>query len=244
MSATWVTFVFEAANFLLLAGLLAWLFFRPVRAALERRRVALESEERAAAEAHAAAETERSQLASERKAIEGERVAARERLRREAESEREALLEAGRAQMKRERERLDQELVTARHAQTRTLARDAAFAGRALVQRLLAELKGPELDELLLASACRELEGLARGGSLAPIVIESATPLDPARQARVSAAAGLGRGEAQARVDPELIAGLRVLTARGLVDGTVAGIAAQTERLLVSRIDGGNRSDE
>jgi hypothetical protein len=39
VSASWVTFAFEAANFLLLTALLAWLFFRPLRAALERRRV-------------------------------------------------------------------------------------------------------------------------------------------------------------------------------------------------------------
>jgi len=56
LSATWVTFLFEAANFLLLAAVLGWLFFRPVRDALERRRSELESEQRAATEARAEAE--------------------------------------------------------------------------------------------------------------------------------------------------------------------------------------------
>ena len=48
MSASWVTFVFEAANFLVLAALLGRLFFRPVRDALERRRAELEGEREAA----------------------------------------------------------------------------------------------------------------------------------------------------------------------------------------------------
>jgi F-type H+-transporting ATPase subunit b len=244
VSAGWVTFAFEAANFLLLMALLAWLFFRPVREALEKRRSEIEGEQRAAVAAREEAERERAQLAAERAAREVELAAARERLAREAESEREALLEAGRTQLKRERERLDLELRAARRAQTRALARDAAFAAHAIVRRLLAELKGPELEETLLASACRDLEELARGGPLAPIVIESAGPLLPAQEARLAAAAGAPRDAASSRIDPELVAGLRVLTARGLVDATVAGISAQTERLLVSRIDGENDRHE
>lgn len=244
MSAGWVTFAFEAANFLLLAVLLAWLFFRPVRAVLERRRGEIEGEQRAAAAAREQAERAREQLAAERSAQDAELAASRERLAREAESEREALLEAGRAQIRRERERLDLELRAARRAETRALARDAAFAAHAIVRRLLSELKGPDLEEMLRASACRNLEQLCRGGSLAPIVIESAEPLDPAQQARLASAAGVERDAASLRIDPDLVAGLRVLTARGLVDATVSGISAQTERLLVSRIDGENDRHE
>jgi F0F1-type ATP synthase membrane subunit b/b' len=225
-------------------ALLAWLFFRPLRAALERRRLELASEQSAAAAAREQAEREREQLALNRSAQEAEWVATRERLRGEVEGEREALLEASRAQMRRERERLDQELQAARRAQTHALARDAAFAGHAIVLRLLAELKGPELEEMLLGAACRNLEQLRGGGSLAPIVIESAGAVDPALQARIAVAAGVYRDAVQTRVDPELVAGLRVLTARGLVDATVAGISAQTERLLVQHIDGESNRHE
>ena len=244
MSDTWVTLAFESANFLLLTALLAWLFFRPVRTALERRRSQLESEQRAAADALQEAERERKQAFAQRSEQEAVLDASRERLRREAESEKHALLETGRAQMKRERERLEQELGAARRAQTRALARDAAFAAHAIVLRLLAELKGPELEETLLSSACRDLEQLRARGNLAPIVIESAVPLACATQGRIAAAAGIGPDDATARADPELIAGLRVLTARGLVDATVTGISAQTERLLVQHIDGESNRHE
>jgi hypothetical protein len=39
------------------------------------------------------------------------------------------------------------------------------------------------------------------------------------------------------RVDPQLVAGVRVLTARGLVDLSAAGLAAQSERLLIEQLE-------
>jgi F-type H+-transporting ATPase subunit b len=244
VSPSWVTFAFEVANFLLLTALLGWLFFRPVRAALERRRSQLESEQRAAAEARGRAEREHEEALARRRAEQAELERVREQLRGEAEGEKQALLEAGRAQLKRERSQLDQELRAARRGQTRALARDAAFAAHAIVERLLAELKGPDLEELLVGSACRNLGELRARGPLAPVVIESAAPLDAGTLARLAAAAGIAREDATTRVDPDLIAGLRVLTAHGLVDATVSGISAQAERLLVSRIESENHRHE
>ena len=237
MSASWVTFAFEAANFLLLAALLGWLFFRPVRAAIERRRGQIEGEQRAAAAAREQAVREREQLLAERREQQTQQDALRERLQREAEGEKEASIAAAREQMQRERKRLEQELLAQRRAQVRTSARDAAHAACEVVRQLLAALKGPELEEMLACAACRELEGLRARGALAPIVIESAEPLAPEARARVLAAAGAPSGPASERLDPELIAGLRVYTARGLVDATVAGASAQAERLLVSRLE-------
>ena len=88
MSASWVTFLFEAANFLLLAALLGWLFFRPVREVLERRRSELESEQRAAADARAEAERALGEARSRRAELEGSLEELRERVQREAEAER------------------------------------------------------------------------------------------------------------------------------------------------------------
>lgn len=239
MSASWITFAFEVANFLLLAALLGWLFFRPVRAALERRRSELENERCAALAAREQAERERSEAQAQRAEQQTGLDALRDRLRHEAEAEKQDLLERGRAQMQRERERVEQELLALRRAQARASARDAACAAHEIVRRLLAELNGPELEELLVSAACRELEALrASGGPLAPLVIESARPLAPETGRRLLAAAGNGAGDASVRVDPELIAGLRVLSARGLVDASVAGISGQTEQLLVQHVAG------
>ena len=237
MSPSWVTFLFEAANFLLLAALLGWLFFRPVRDVLERRRAEFESEQRSAAATRAEAERLLREARVQRSELEASLEDLRERVEREAEQERERVMETVRAQMQRERETLKQELVSLRRAQARALSRDAAFAAREIVVRLLEEIKGPELEHALLATACRQLEKLRGGGALAPVVIESARPLDDRALAAVAEAAGTSAADAVRRVAPDLVAGTRVLTARGLVDVSVAGLAAQAERLLVGLLD-------
>jgi F-type H+-transporting ATPase subunit b len=242
VSASWVTFLFEAANFLLLAVVLGWLFFRPVRNALERRRSELEGEQRAAADARAEAERALQHARGRRSELEGSLEELRERVQREAETESERLVETARAQMQRERETLKEELVSLRRAQARSLARDAAFAAKEIVVRLLEEMQGPDLEHTLLRAACRELEKLRSTGPLAPVVIESVRPLDNAALTALAEATGVAAADAAHRVDPDLVAGLRVLTARGLVDASAAGLAAQAERVLVSHLDRENSS--
>jgi F0F1-type ATP synthase membrane subunit b/b' len=237
VSASWVTFLFEAANFLLLAAVLGWLFFRPVRDALERRRSELESEQQAAANAHAEAENVLQHARERRSELEGSLEELRERVRREAETEAERLVEVARVQTQRERETLKGELVSQRRAQARSLVRDAAFAAREIVVRLLDEIEGPNLEDALQRTACRDLEKLRSSGSLAPVVIESTWPLDDAVVATLAEAAGIGPADAARRVDPDLVAGLRVLTARGLVDASAKGLATQAERFLVDKLD-------
>jgi F-type H+-transporting ATPase subunit b len=237
VSATWVTFLFEAANFLLLAAVLGWLFFRPVRDALERRRSELESEQRAAAEARAEAERAAQDARAKRAELEDSLEELRERVQSEAEAERERLVEAARAQMQRERETLKGELVAQRRAQARSLAHDAAFAAKEIVVRLLGEMEGPDLGDALLRAACGELEKLRSSGPLAPVVVESARALEDEAVAGLAQAAGVAAADVARRVDPDLVTGLRVLTARGLVDASAAGLAAQAERVLVSQLE-------
>ena len=243
MSATWVTFLFEAANFLLLAAALGWLFFRPVRAALERRREELESERRSAAEARAEAERVLADARTRRAELEGSLEELRARVQREAEAEGARFVEAARAQMQREREALKGELVSQRLAQARSLARDAAFAAKEIVTRLLEEMEGPDLEYTLRRAACRELKILASSGPLAPVVVESAHLLEDAALASLAEAAGVAATEAVHRVDPDLVTGVRVLTARGLVDASAAGLASQAERVLVSQLERENSND-
>ena len=169
--------------------------------------------------------------------LEGSLEELRDRVQREAEHERERLVEAARAQTQRERETLKEDLISLRRAQARSVARDAASAAREIVVRLLEEMEGPDLEHTLLGAACRELEKLRASGPLAPVVIESVHALDDEDLAALAEAAGVAAADAAQRVDPDLVAGLRVLTARGLVDASAAGLAAQAERVLVSQLD-------
>jgi F0F1-type ATP synthase membrane subunit b/b' len=237
VSPTWVTFLFEAANFLLLAAVLGWLFFRPVRDALEHRRSELEGERREAEQARAEAERSAREARERRAELEDSLEVLRERVRREAEEQGRRLLEEARARSQQERDAFKQELVSLRRAQARRLAGDAAFAAREIVVRLLAALEGPDLERMLRAAARRELAKLRSSGSLDPLLVESAGPLDRESLAALAEAAGLPGAETRHRVDPALVAGVRVLTARGLVDASAAGLAAQAQRVLLERIE-------
>lgn len=236
MSETWATFLFQAANFLLLAAVLGWLFFRPVRDALESRRSALEDERRAAADARAEADRVLAEAHARRRELEDSLDGLRERVRAEAEAERERILEAARAQTRRERDGVKEDLVSLRRAQAHALARDAALAARQIVVGLLENMEGPDLEASLLRAAARELHSLRASGPLAPVVIESARPLAEEGACALASAAAVAPEETTRRVDDGLVAGVRVVTARGLVDASAAGLASQAERVLLGQL--------
>ena len=62
VSPTLTTFLFEAANFLVLAAVLGWLFFKPVRQALVDHREKFESDNRKATQKLAEAEKTRQEI--------------------------------------------------------------------------------------------------------------------------------------------------------------------------------------
>jgi len=67
VSPSLTTFLFEAVNFVVLTGVLGWLFFRPVQAAIERRRADLEAERRQADHIRAEAEHRLVEVADRRR---------------------------------------------------------------------------------------------------------------------------------------------------------------------------------
>jgi len=229
--------LFEAANFLLLAALLGWLFFRPVRDALERRRAALETEEREAAEKRSEAERTLAEATARRRALETSLADLRERALREAEDERARLIAAAREQAQRERETFKAELVALRLDQAHAIALDAAAAAREIVVGLLERIDAPGLEDALLATVRRQITELAAGGPLGPLIVEAAAGLAPEALAALADAAKVSAAEVTQRFVPSLVAGLRVLTTRGLVDASAVGLAAQAERALVIELE-------
>jgi F-type H+-transporting ATPase subunit b len=237
VSPRWSTFLFEAANFLLLAALLGWAFFRPVRAAIEQRRARLESEEREAQEKLEQAQRALAEAAEKRSELEGSLAALRERVRQEADRDRQRLLDAAREQAQRERESLKGELAAIRRGQRKRVAADSAAAAREIVVRLLERIDGPDLERALRDAAGQELAALAAAGPVAPVIVESAASMDAGEAAAVVGVAGVAGSDVSARVVPELGAGIRILTARGVIDASAAGLAAHAERALTARLD-------
>ena len=229
--APWLaTFLFEAVNVLLLAGVLGWFFFKPVRAGLEAERERHAKEETEAAEHRAQAEA----LAKEARAALEE--GGRETERRRAEILAAAEQQAARAQedasktLDAERRALARELEASRQAQAAALAETVGRIGAASVRDLLQALDGPSLDLALVRGACQEVRTLPEAARRAATV-ESARPLDPEGRRLLQDALG---AEFTERTVAELGAGVRVTTTAGQVDASALAIARRAARELAA----------
>lgn len=230
MSPWLSTFLVEAANFLILAGALGWLLFKPIRRALEKEQSEHAERERQVEARKAEAERIRAEVEAQRAALERELEQVRGEARQVAAKQAEALLTEARARAEQEREALRHELERREQAWREVLEDEAAALAARAVLQLLEWLEGPELDTALARAACRELEALP-ASALGHVVVESARPLSPeARELVGTALAGVSGVEF--RSAPRLGAGLRILTGAGLVDASASGLAAYAERAL------------
>ncbi|MGR8918776.1 MAG: hypothetical protein ACU85V_04085 [Gammaproteobacteria bacterium] len=231
MSTALANFLFEAVNFALLATVLGWVLFKPVRQTLERER-ARQQESEAAQE----------RLRAEAEALLAEARAVRERSDEEAAARREEMLAAAREEAARilaqaresevaDRRALEQELATRRAGEATALAATVARIASDSVAELLASLEGPDLDAALVRAACAELRGLSAPKPGATLV-ESARALGGGTRRLLEDAIGHGFEE---RVVAELGAGVRVTTPAGQIDATAVAIARQAARAVAAR---------
>jgi F-type H+-transporting ATPase subunit b len=231
----WTTFLFETANFLILTAVLSWLLFRPVRQALYNRRTAMakESEEVAAKRA----EVERLQEETRQRyaALDAELDRSRHDSRTAIQQEGEQLRSEARAAVEREHEAARQQLAHLEEAQLEHLATAVATTAGTVVERLLRQLEGPDVERGLIRAACRELQALD-GNDLGAMLVESAHPLDQETQDELTTALGKASHTLEFRVRPNLGAGIRISTSRGLVDASAAGLAAFARGALAEQL--------
>lgn len=233
MSPAVATFLFEIANFLCLAAALGWLFFRPVRKLLDERRAALRAEDETAARKLAEAEQIRGDIAQRQQTLAEELEAQRARSRAAADQEAQAILQRAREQALRELEAANKSLVTLEKGTQSRLALAATAAAGEVVARLLALVHGGDLDEALLRVACVQMAQFQ--APLDPVTIESARPLGALQQAALASVLGNETPFSQ-RVVPELLGGIRVITGRGMVDVSIAGLAQYAESTLAAHL--------
>lgn len=201
MELNWTTFLLEAINFLVLVWLLKRFLYRPVRAAIEKRRLAIEQDltdareqNRQAAELLARRQQQVAHWEEEKKhaSVALQDTIAAERERRLAELERD---------MAAEQERLEALQQHRQQEQQRELERKAMHFAGAFTTRLLARFSGPELEALIVRATIDELrdysdsraeklrQALASG---APINVVTTRPLPEAsRQALREVLAGI-----------------------------------------------------
>lgn len=231
MSPTVTTFLFEATNFLLLAGLLGWLLFKPVRTVLQARRAEEKRQVEALAARVAESDGQRADLDQRRRAFEEEIAGLRRSHIAAANRDAAAIVAHAHDSVQRERDLVKRGLAQLEHAQVERLSAAVAAATRASVVRLLTTLGGTDLDASLAQGACRQLEGL-QGRALGPVLIESARPLADSVHAAIAAALNGHARSTEFRVVPDLGAGLRITTAHGLIDASALGLARDAEGLV------------
>lgn len=235
MSPSLTTFLFEAANFITLAALLAWLFFKPVRKAIEDQRVKTNMQEDEAAQKLSDAERVRQEIELQHRRLDAELEHRRVEAREIAKQESDTLLAATRAQLERERATLRRDVLNIEKAETAKLAHVLASSAHATLKRFFEQMEGPELEQLLLKAACRELTTMSNH-AVGPVTIESAAPLDVEAKQLIESAMGAPQKTSDFRVVPELVAGVRISTRHGLIDASVAGLAHFAEQTLTEAI--------
>jgi F-type H+-transporting ATPase subunit b len=238
VSPTLANFLFEAANFLVLAGALGWVLFKPVRAALAAERERHEQQQAVATEAQQEAESLLEQAREARDGLEQQLEQRRAEALAEAREQVAALEEAGRRERAARVQQLEQRLEAARRSQSTRLAESLGRIAAASVRDLLDALDGPSLDLALVRAACRELSTVpaqARGAC----VVESARPLDDASRRLLTEALG---GPFDERVVRQLGAGVRVTTGAGQVDGSAVALARRAAQQVAGAVASGSES--
>lgn len=223
MELNWTTFILEIVNFLILVWILKRFFYRPVLAAVARRRADIEKSMTDAESLRDEAEALRVQYDDRLQAWEKERDSARTTLYQEIEAERGRLrgeLQTALAEEKekakvREQRRLESAL---RHYEETALAQGGRFTAALLGRVADARLEERLIDLVLedLTTQPPEWRRAVRAGAhngAADVTVTTAYPLDNERRRRLEEALAALLGEA---VEPRyeqnaaLLAGLRV----------------------------------
>jgi len=235
VSPSLTTFLFEVVNFLILAGVLSWLLFRPVRTAIEKRRSQIAQQEEQAAERLADAERSRKEIEQRKAELDQELRQKREQSKEQAKQEADNIVAQAREDAEHEREALKRQLATLEDARIERISRIVATVTGQAVGQLLQEIAGTDLDQALLREACQRLQSFD-GNSISPVVVESARELSADERQSIQQAVKQGGEEIAFRVNDDLKVGLRISTNRGLIDVSDTGLAEYAERMLASQL--------
>lgn len=229
------TFIFQGINFFVLLGVLTYFFYRPVLRVMKKRQEDVDSRLKDADEQTRKAEEERRQLAEEKHQARKAADALLARGKSDAAKARQEILDRARQEaasmLEEARQRIrEQQRVALRSTEERL--REAAIS---ISETLLQQAVGPELHSVLMDSMLRkERLGLspdqatllhrALESSGGRVTVETAYPPEPGLMDRLAQSiaeiAGVDRTSlvADSRVEPSLLAGVRILVNTVAVD--------------------------
>ncbi len=237
MAIDWWTFGLQTVNFLVLVWLLQRFLYRPVLAAVDRRRAETLAARDKAAAAERRAETAEAAWRARMAAAEADLAERRRRAEAEGAGRGEAIVAAARLQAERLLAEARRSLAEERRQSVADLRAEAAAVAGALAARLLAVAApgvgpGPFLAALLarLGGLGPEERAALAGG---PLIVETAPPLDAAGQEdwgrRLAAVLGVA-GPLRFAASPALIAGARLVGPAAVLTVSWAEALAAAER--------------
>ena len=214
----------QIVNFAVLAWLLSKLLYGPITKMLDERRAKIEK----GLEDARAAETARANAEAERQSVLDAARAEAQKLRAEANQQAEQAAAKIRADAQAEAEKIKADALSGLSAERDKMLSELRGQIAALAIAASNKLIGESLDrkrqEALIADFFAKVPAEVRSG-LAGVTGEaevvSAVPLTPDEQTRVKRELALT--QANFRVDPKLLGGLRVRVGDKVVDGSVAG---------------------
>jgi F-type H+-transporting ATPase subunit b len=230
----WSTLIFQLLNFFILLGVLTWFFYRPLLRVMQQREDMIASRLRDAAEQARQVSEERQRLAEESRRIHTDAEALLAKARVAASQSRDHILERTREEVVRlmedAKQRIqEQERLAEHHLESRLrhavvivaggLIREAAgsLVHQALLQRLIEEQVGDDRQEVDLLRQALATTGYS-------VTVELAYPPSPDLEQHIQGALGKALGKEPLalnlafRVEPSLIAGVRMLVGTVAVD--------------------------
>jgi F-type H+-transporting ATPase subunit b len=227
------TFLFEVLNFVVLAFILQRLLYRPLRAAIDKRKAENEQARTDAQAARKEAEFAREQLAAKLAELDRERLEVLRKATEQAEAERVKRLAEADALAKGVREQARHDAEQLRHDTLIGLEGEVGKLAVGLAERLLAQACDRSLSEQLarhLADAVRTVSGgerekVQRDAETGEAVVECALALDEPTRTNLSAAVHelLGRSCAMKyEVNPSLVGGVLLRIGGHVWDATFA----------------------
>ena len=240
MSIDWPTLFLQTVNFIILVWLLQRFLYRPVLAAIDRRRAAVVAAEERAGAAEGQARAAEAEFHRRIEALEAEAVAKRRDAEAEAERRAAVLVAEGRAEAARIMAEAHQMVAAERQAATAALWDHAAEVATALAGSLMTEIASGSGARPFLVILLHRLAGLdpAERAILGHDTarIETAPALSPAEQEEW----GRRLADDFATVDfaeqSALIAGARLTTASAVLEVSWADV------LVKARKDMGNHA--
>ena len=237
MSPRLVTFLYEAVNFIVLAMLLGWLFFKPARQALEeyrrRQEEALQNAEKIRADAerlHADIDAERAALNDELNRLRTEELAAARRQVQQLLAEADALAARKQTDAIRRVRHLEE---TQSFGTGASCGRRGCKCCRETARADQQPQSGVGAGSLGVRRTAKE----SRKDALGSVRIETARPLLSEDRASIEALLNGVVPAAHYHVNESLQAGIRIWTAQGLIDASLAGLSLHAEQVLRAELN-------